>query len=428
MTYHSLMKEKDIVNYILFIFILFSFFLGFYLDEDSAGGGKIDLIQHEWNNIKLFKSVALSEALTSLEYASSRNPLFLIIHKYNFLANDINGLRLSTFVTGIITFILLYFCIKKYFKNIPNSLIILLSSFIFLSPYFRTSVFWSNQEHLAILFFIISCIFLKLNDYDLKNNIKYFCYPILSSLFGFLAFYVDQKFFFMPIIVYFFFVYKNSFKFFLLFSFINFLFFIPAIYLFYQWGGIVPIESQSRISLTPFNFNIFISNIGVYFVPFLLLNCYEKKKDYLKLNKAQILLLLIITYLIYLFLPEQAPPEGGGFIFRLLYEMYNNSFILQSWFFVKLILFILNIGFVYLILIFLEINFRSLTVMISLVSIYMMTYYTYQSYVDPIIFIMFYILLNVKNINLVNQKFVYISGIFYTSILLGSITFRSVIG
>ena len=50
MTYHSLMKEKDIVNYILFIFILFSFFLGFYLDEDSSGGGKIDLIQHELNN------------------------------------------------------------------------------------------------------------------------------------------------------------------------------------------------------------------------------------------------------------------------------------------------------------------------------------------------------------------------------------------
>ena len=108
--------------------------------------------------------------------------------------------------------------------------------------------------------------------------------------------------------------------------------------------------------------------------------------------------------------------------------MHNNSFIFQSWFYVKFALFILNIGFVYLILIFLEINFRSLTVMISLVSIYMMTYYTYQSYVDPIIFIMFYILLNVKNINLVNQKFVYISGIFYTSILLGSITFRSVIG
>ena len=421
------MKQKDYVNYILFILILFSFFLGFYLDEDSAGGGKIDLIQHEWGNIKLFKSVALSEALTSLEYKSSRTPLFLIIHKYNFLANDINGLRLSTFITGIITFILFYFCIKKYFKNFPNSLIILLSSFILLSPYFRSSVFWSNQEHLAILFFIISCLFLKLNDNDLKNKFKFFCYPILSSLFSFLAFYVDQKFFFMPIIVYFFFVYKNLFKFFLFFSLVNFLFFIPTIYLFYQWGGIVPIESQFRVRLTPSNFNIFISNIGVYFIPFLLINFYEKKKDYLKLKKPQILFFFIIICLIYIFLPEQASPEGGGFVFRLLYEMYNNSFIIQSWFYVKLALFILNTGFVYLILIFLEINLRSLTVLICLVSIYMMTYFTYQSYVDPIIFIMFYILLNVKNINLINQKFIYISGIFYTSILLGSIVFRGII-
>ena len=427
MSYNSLMKQKDFVNYILFVLILFSFFLGFYLDEDSAGGGKIDLIQNEWGNIKLFKSVALSEALTSLEYESSRNPLFLIIHKYNFFANDINGLRLSTFITGIFIFVTLYFCIKKYFKNTPNSLILLLSSFIFLSPYFRTSVFWSNQEHLAILFFIISCMFLKLNDYDLKNKIKLFCYSVLSSLFGFLAFYVDQKFFFMPIIVYFFYVYKNSFKFFSLFSIINFLFFIPAIYLFYQWGGIVPLESQFRIKLTPYNFNVFISNIGIYFIPFLLLNIYEKKKDYLKLKRAQILFLLVITCLIYVFLPEQALPEGGGFIFRLLYEMHNNYFIFQSWFYVKLTLLIINISFVYLILIFLEINFKSLTVMISLILIYMMTYFTYQSYVDPVIFIMFYILLNVKNINLVNQKFVYISAIFYTSILLGSITFRGLI-
>ena len=128
-----------------------------------------------------------------------------------------------------------------------------------------------------------------------------------------------------------------------------------------------------------------------------------------------------------MFLPEQALSEGGGFIFRLLYEMHNNYFIFQSWFYVKLTLFIINISFVYLMLIFLEINFRSLTVMISLALIYMMTYFTYQSYVDPVIFIMFYILLNVKNINLVNQKFVYISAIFYTSILLGSITFRGVI-
>ena len=153
----------------------------------------------------------------------------------------------------------------------------------------------------------------------------------------------------------------------------------------------------------------------------------RKKKDYFKLKKQQILFFFIITCLIYIFLPEQASPEGGGFVFRLLYEMYNNSFIIQSWFYVKLTLFILNTGFVYLILIFLEINLRSLTVLICLVSIYMMTYFTYQSYVDPIIFIMFYILLNVKNINLINQKFVYISGIFYTSILLGSIIFRGII-
>ena len=40
-------KEKLCELYSFYL-ILFSFFLGDYLDEDSAGGGKIDLIQHEW--------------------------------------------------------------------------------------------------------------------------------------------------------------------------------------------------------------------------------------------------------------------------------------------------------------------------------------------------------------------------------------------
>ena len=135
----------------------------------------------------------------------------------------------------------------------------MLSSFIFQALILELQYFGQTKNILQYYFLLLLFVFLKLNDHDLKNKIKFFYYYPKNEktfqirfwvLFGFLAFYVDQKFFFMPIIVYFFYIYKNSLKFFSLFSIINFLFFIPAIYLFYQWGGIVPIESQFRIKLT----------------------------------------------------------------------------------------------------------------------------------------------------------------------------------
>ena len=49
-------------NYNLFylllsILIILSYFLGFYFNEDAAGGGKIDLYGHEWGNINFFNTI-----------------------------------------------------------------------------------------------------------------------------------------------------------------------------------------------------------------------------------------------------------------------------------------------------------------------------------------------------------------------------------
>ena len=68
---------------ILSVLIVISYFLGFYLNEDAAGGGKIDLYANEWGNIHLFKNSNFLSALTDLEYKSSRMPLYLILNKFN---------------------------------------------------------------------------------------------------------------------------------------------------------------------------------------------------------------------------------------------------------------------------------------------------------------------------------------------------------
>ena len=76
------------LNYNLFYIplsalIISSYFLGFYLNEDAAAGGQIDLLD-EWSNLHLFKNSELLSALTDLRYQSSRMPLYLIINKFNY--------------------------------------------------------------------------------------------------------------------------------------------------------------------------------------------------------------------------------------------------------------------------------------------------------------------------------------------------------
>ncbi len=421
------MKLKALFNYFFIILISVSFLLGFYLNEDSAGGGKIDLYEHEWDNLVLFQNTPLLEALTSLKYESSRTPLFLIIHKYNFFINEIDDLRFSTFIFGWIIFGLLYCCLKIIFKNGNNSLILLISSFILLSPYFRSSVFWANQEHLSILFFIISLIFFKLcwNKEEKINN--YFLYASLSSLFAFLSFYSDQKFFFMSIIVYLYFVRNNSLKFFIFFSFLNLAFFLPTIYLFSKWGGIVPVESQYRMENTWSNLNIVISNIGIYFIPLFLVFIFQEKLKKLTLNKYELVFFIISGIILFLFLPNDPSKEGSGILFRLISIIYLKEFFLIDWHIFKFIYFMINLFFLYLLLIFLKKSINNFIIISSFCLIFCLTWFTYQSYVDPVFFIMIYALLDIKRVNIYSERLAYINGSYYALILISSIIFRSFI-
>lgn len=421
------MNYRVLINYSFAILIAISFLTGFYLNEDSAGGGKIDLYEHEWDNLVLFKNNPLLEVLSSLKYESSRTPLFLIIHKYNFFINEIDDLRFSTFIFGWIIFALLYFCLKITFNNEKHSLILLVSSFILLSPYFRSSVFWANQEHLSILFFIVSLIFLKLcQDKEEKLN-NYFLHASLSSLFAFLSFYSDQKFFFLSIIVYLYFIRNNSLKFFIIFSFLNLALFLPAIYLFSKWGGIVPIESQFRLVNTWSNINIVISNIGIYFIPLFLVFTFQKKFKDLNLKKYELIFFVISGIILFFFLPIDPSKDGGGILFRLISFIYLKEYVLLDWQILRFIYFTINLFFLYLLLIFLRISINNFIIISSFILIFCLTSFTYQSYVDPVFFIMIYALLDIKRVNIFNESLAYINGSYYALILISSITFRSFI-
>ena len=72
----------DKKTFTIFLLSLSLFVIGFIFNEDSSGGGKLDFELHEWGNYLKFKS-GIIDSLTSIEYESSRMPLFLILNAFN---------------------------------------------------------------------------------------------------------------------------------------------------------------------------------------------------------------------------------------------------------------------------------------------------------------------------------------------------------
>ena len=86
----KLLKDNYKILIFLLIFLSFSsFFLGFYLDENSAGAGSYNGdFQLNWANLQIFLNNDLLTAINytdnsdpNIQYNSSRSPLVYVLHK-----------------------------------------------------------------------------------------------------------------------------------------------------------------------------------------------------------------------------------------------------------------------------------------------------------------------------------------------------------
>ena len=423
---YKIRKINPTLIFLLF-FIAIAYILGFYFDEDSAGGGKIDYIDHEWGTIQLFIQSDLKTALSSILYESSRTPLFYIINKFIPFNNSIENLRLFWFVFSITIPFLFYYTLKFLNSKKLNEIYILLFSFIILlSPYFRTNAYWPSSENLQIFFVILSILFyiILINK---KSNSKFELY-FFSSLCVFLAycaFYTDQKAFFLVVLIYFDLIRRNNLAFFLIFSFLNLLLFLPAVYLFISWEGLVPLESQGRVTKYKFGSNTFISSIGIYF--FIIFISNFSKIDFwnkIKLNKFEIILFLALAIFLFFTIPDSPIVFGSGIVSKL-FGLVSVNFDLK-WSIAKYIYFLINLLFVGFIFLLVKNTFKNLIIFFSFLLVYNLTHVTYQSYVDPIFYILILTILDFKkNIVIFSNKLAYLFLIFYTLMLFSGILFRT---
>jgi len=423
---HEIKKSNLGLITLLFIIIV-SYILGFYLNEDSAGGGKVDYIGHEWGTIQLFINNDISAALSSILYESSRTPLFYIANKFIPFSNNIENLRFFWFIFSSTIPVLFYFTLKLVAsKKINKAYIFLFSFIILLSPYFRTNAYWPSSENMQIFFVILSLFFyLLLIDKKNKNKFELYLFSSLSIISAYCAFYTDQKAFFLVALIYFDLIRRNNLTFFFIFSFFNLLLFLPSIYLFISWGGFVPIESQFRVSKYTQGTNILISTLGIYFAliffsNFLKINFLNEKK----FNRIDLFLIFILAIFLFFTLPTTPIDFGSGIISKLIGVISIKLNL--DWNIIKYIYFCINLLFVGIIIILVEKNLKNLVIFSAFLLIYNLTSITYQSYVDPIFYIIILTILNFKNnINILNKKMAILFLMFYSLMLCGSILFRT---
>ena len=190
------MHLKDnykILSYLLIFISFSSFFLGFYLDENSAGAGSyLGDWKYAWPNIQLFINQNVYDSIHSENYLSNRPPLLYILHKlFNPFVETEMGYRRSVFIVSLATPFLFYFCLKQKFKEIDGLLLFLISSVVLLSPYYRTSAYWGLEENYSFISLLLSFLFLNyfllpFSFYDLEFvysviNLYYYIINLLES-------------------------------------------------------------------------------------------------------------------------------------------------------------------------------------------------------------------------------------------------------
>ena len=341
----NLFKNYNQILILSLISLIFlSFFLGFYFDENSAGaGGYKGDFSLNWGNLKIFLNNDLITAINYTDgrdpnnmYNSSRPPTVYILHKlFNPFLETENSFRRSVFLISLSSPFLFYFCLREKFKHVEKILLILISSIILLSPYYRTSAFWALDENYSFICILLSYYFLqKFLKKEHKSSYNIYFEIFLIILFSSLCIYFDQKLLIIPFIC-FLSIFLSNIKFRIkLFSFFCYIILsIPYIYFVVLWGGLIPLFSAEGREVG----KLFFGNIGYtstmiafYLFPLLFFkkqNIATLIKNFLSNKKNYLFISLFFIYLIYLLLFYDFEGQmilGKGYVHKISLILFDN--------------------------------------------------------------------------------------------------------
>ena len=377
-------KLENIINqkyYLLFFLLYLTVLLGLHFNEDNLGGAMHDATYH----FKISEEFNKNFYQTFLKYGSSEDgmanrnsPIFWIFLSFLDKYFSYDFIRfLNTFVIFAIAIIFFKTLLLKY-KDVKQFILIILSSFIFLSPSLRTLAIWPYSLIWGLFFFVLSIYnYQKFKDKLNFNNSFIILLNTIIAAYIYPAFSVFFIFFFYEIIK----KLKKSQIIGLLF--ISGLLAVPAlIYIitkdffisFDKAQGLnVPLSKSLNVS----NKILIISSIFLYFI-LPIVNFKEIFYKIKKIDAKKVAILIIFCSINIYFFNFPNDNWGGGFFHKVSNLFFNNNYLFFFSTFIS-ILFIYSI---------LEKKFENYLLLIILI-IYNPQLTIYLKYFDPLIFIIF---------------------------------------
>jgi hypothetical protein len=403
---------KNMSFFLIFFSIIF-FFYGFLNEENSAGaGGFSGDFGNSWITLQTFLNNDLLTAIKTSgdtiseekRYISSRPPLIWILNKFinPFTANQTEWIR-SIFFLSLIAPVLFYYCLKLKFQSVDRHKLILISSILLLSPYFRTSAYWGLEENYGIIFILISYIFfniyLKEKNFYFIRLLKLFLLILSSSL----CVYFDQKLLIVPIFYLLKILSSKEKKIFKIITiFFYFIFSLPFVYFIFLWKNIIPsVDALSRGTGVIFHIShigFTLTILGFYFIPLFLFKKEKIKYSLIKFYKKKLSLFFILLFILYLLVSfiydnyQNIPYShlGKGYIHKLSI-LFFSDYTTQ-----KIFVYVNFIFFYFIVSLFINLKFNESLIILYFVVTSIFIHPLQQEYFDPLILIIFFIFFNFK--------------------------------
>lgn len=417
------LNSQNILAFSLSFIILIYFFYGFYTNENAAGaGGYNGDFKLIWQNLNLLKKGIISN-LDNFNYSDSRPPLSYILHiLFNpFIYNE-EVFRLSNLIISSSIPFLLFISIKQNYSKLDNSLVLLLSLAVTLSPYYRTTSYWALGENYGIILLLSSYLIYV----NLSKNLMSYRYPKKIWIIFFLCLssslivYFDQKLIFVPfLILVLIFNLNMRINFKIYATALFFIFSLPYFYLIYLWGSIIPPaayearEVGSSIHLFHPGYCLTILVVAIF--PFFFTNknnLTKIKNIILDRNLIYISILFLIYFILILFFGdfENLRVEGKGAFHKILLILVEQTNVRLL---ITLITFFFSAIFIY----FIFDNKIDLLIIFYFIILSFFTFPFYQEYLDPLIYVLIFSFFKTK-FKFDNKKYIFLI-ILYLFVLSG---------
>jgi hypothetical protein len=369
-----------------FILLYLSLLFGFYNNETTTFGPKIDF-EHALKQVQLFDKNFIYTFLNydKIEYPTRISPLFiLVIFFFKKIFTNIDLVRFILFNILILNQFLFYNCLKEIFHKkfkVDKRILFLISCVIFISPSFRSNIIWPESAMLGLLFFLLS-LFFFLKNLNKSNKFNIF----FNIFFLAIASYIRPSF--CVFAIFFFYRYltnEYSRKYILQIILLNLLLAFPAVYyvffldIFFIKTGGLDFNIYNKVS-------IISSIIFFHMIPIIF---YKRNILIPKLNSKDLILIFSIILLSIIFVLNfdyNLNNTGGGIFLHVSKFLFNNNVFFFFW-----IPF-----FLYTILKFSSFEKLQNSIIFLLLFILTPQYHIFHKYYDPLVLILCFTILNLE--------------------------------